>query len=169
MASQEGIELSRLRVHRSPDHYVVREGTTSRSVSQLSTTDQIPQSSEAELAQQPSSIFPGSDIAVRDMDGLPSSSNDKSPLMQVEEKDTRTSSDKQKATVPWTLRRTSLLGLIAFLAALVTTLEVLHHLSDKNQGLITAKEDATYLWKYLPTAGMFDRTSLLQCTTFLLL
>jgi hypothetical protein len=66
---------------------------------------------------------------------------------------TQTSSSKHTASVPWTLRRLSLLGLGASLVALVVALEILHFLSDKNQGLVTTDQDATYLWKYLPTAS----------------
>jgi hypothetical protein len=43
--------------------------------------------------------------------------------------------------------------LIAFLVALIVTLEVLYRFSNNNQGLVTAEQDASYLWKYLPTAS----------------
>jgi hypothetical protein len=141
MASQEEIELSRLRVHRFPDHYTTRAGATSRPVSQISTTDQDSDSAEAELDQQPSSIFPDS----------------WSPEEEEQEQDVPILTGKQSTSVPWTLRRLSLLGLIAFLIALIVALEVLYFLPNKNQGLISADRDATYLWRYLPTASKWNR------------
>jgi hypothetical protein len=66
MASQEEIELSRLRVHRFPDHYTARAGATSRPVSQISTIEQASESAEAELVQHPSSTFPGPDYTIQD-------------------------------------------------------------------------------------------------------
>jgi hypothetical protein len=163
MASAEGIELSRLRAHRFSDHYVTREGATSRPVSQLSTTDQASESAEAQLAQHPPSVFPGSDYTTQDASDAISSSNDKSPLILPqtayppetgeEGEYVQTPTNKRAKFVPWTLRRLSLLGLIAFLATLIVALEVLHYYSNKNQGLVTADQDATYLWKYLPTAS----------------
>jgi hypothetical protein len=142
MASQEEIELSRLRVHRFPDHYTARAGATSRPVSQISTIDQASESAEAELVQYPTSIFPDS----------------WSPEEEEEqEQDAPTLTRKQSASVPWTLRRLSLLGLIAFLIALIVALEVLYFFSNKNQGLVSADRDATYLWRYLPTASKWNR------------
>lgn len=61
--------------------------------------------------------------------------------------------NRSKTFVPWTLRLSSLLVFIGFLAALISTLEVLVHLSDKRQGLATSTEDEGYLWKYYPTAS----------------
>jgi hypothetical protein len=153
MDSQEGIELSRLRVHRFSDHYIARAGATSRPVSQISMTDQASDSAGPGLVRPSPPNFAGSDYITQDASGMPSPSNDKLPLVADREEGMRTSTRRQDAAIPWTLRRTSLLGLIAFLAALIATLEVLHYLSNNNQGLATAKEDETYLWKYLPTAG----------------
>jgi hypothetical protein len=159
MASQEGIELSRLRVHRFPDHYTTKAGATSRPVSQISTTDQASESAEAELVQHPSSTSSGPDYAIQDTSDVVSPSNAKSPLIfpqnidPPEEERIRTTTRNRKTFVPWTLRRLSLLGLIVFIIALIVALEVLHFYSNQNQGLVTADQDATYLWKYLPTAS----------------
>lgn len=165
MASQAGIEMNRLRVHRFPDHYVARVGATPRPVSQISTNDQASESAEVELVQPSSSLFAGSDHTIQHVSDAVSSLNDNSPLIASrpnnslepdEADDTRASTEKQKAAIPWTLRRTSLLGLITFLVALIVALEVSYRLSNKNQGFVTAKQDATYLWKYLPTASKWN-------------
>jgi hypothetical protein len=161
MASQEEIELSRLRVHRFPDHYTARAGATSRPVSQISTIEQASESAEAELVQHPSSTFPGPDYIIQDTSDVVSLSNAKAPLIfsrnietpEEGEEGVRTTTGNRKTSVPWTLRRISLLGLIAFLIAIIVALEVLHYLSNKYQGLVTADQDATYLWKYFPTAS----------------
>jgi hypothetical protein len=165
MASEPDIELRRLRAHRFPDHYANRAGATSRFVSQASTTDQASESIEAGLTKHASSILRGSDYTVQDTSEIAFSSNDKSPLISQqpvnsseakvdnEDNDVRTPTRKSRASVPWPLRRLSLLGLIAFLVALIVALEVLHYSSNKNQGLVTADQDAAYLWKYLPTAS----------------
>jgi hypothetical protein len=157
MASQEDIELSTFRTHRSPDRHPTREGATSRPTS-LSTTGQGSVSTEAGLAQESPSIFRGSDTTNHNTSEVMSSTSDKSPLISLKtagssEKHVRTTNGKRTAAFPWTLRQCSLLGLIAFLIALIVTLEVLHHFSNKNQGLVTADQDAAYLWKYLPTAS----------------
>jgi hypothetical protein len=166
MASQEGIELGRLRARRCPDHHSTRTGATSGPVSQISATDQTSESTEAELTHHPSSTLPGSEYTIQDTSETGFLSSDKSPLIvtqaanaaegEEEGEDPRASPGKSRDSVPWTLRRLSLLGLIAFLIALIAALEVLHYFSKKNQGLVTtdpADQDATYLWKYLPTAS----------------
>jgi hypothetical protein len=151
MDSQEGIELSKLRARRFSDHYATRAGATSRPVSQASTTDQASESTG--IPQHISPIFPGSDCEIA------ASSSDESPLVSEvgsppgQSKDVRTPNEKRKDSIPWTLRRSSLLGLIAIVLALIAALEVLHHFSNKNQGLVTTDQNASYLWKYLPTAS----------------
>jgi hypothetical protein len=169
MASQERIELSRLRARRFPDHYANRAGGTSRPVSQISTTDQASESNEVGLIQLAPSVFLDSNHATQDSSEIAFSSNDESPLIfqrpvnpseareDNEDNDVRTPTRKPRASVPWTLRRLSLLGLIAFLITLIVALEVLHYLSNKNQGLVTADQDAAYLWKYLPTASEISK------------
>jgi hypothetical protein len=164
MASQEEIGLSRLRAHRFPDHYAKRAGATSRSVSQIWMTDRACESTEAGITQHTSSIFPGSNDAIQDTSEIAFSPSDKSPLIpqrsadsrEAEAKEVKIPTRNQRASIPWTLRRLSLLGLVAFLIALIAALEVLHYFSNKNLGLVTTdptNPDATYYWKYLPTAS----------------
>jgi hypothetical protein len=158
MAFQGGIELSRLRAHRFPDHYVTRGRATSRPVSQTSTPDQASGYAGAEFAQPSPSTLPGSIYTTQDASQNIPSSNDKYPLIfpqraESPDQGVGTSTGKRTSSVPWTLRRRSLLGLIAFLVALIVTLEVLYRFSNNNQGLVTAEQDASYLWKYLPTAS----------------
>jgi hypothetical protein len=157
MAFQEGIELNRLQAHRSTDRYDARITACSRPVSQISTTDQA---AEAELTQHLRFVLPDSETnSTQDTTEIASSSTDRSPLVffqiakSTDKENVRTTTRKQKASVPWTLRQASLLGLITFLVALIVALEVLHYYSNKNQGLVTADEDTTYLWKYFPTAS----------------
>jgi len=57
------------------------------------------------------------------------------------------------SSIPWTLRKASLLGFIISLIILVVVLEVLYYLSSKHQGLATSGENIYYLWKYGPTAS----------------
>jgi hypothetical protein len=59
-------------------------------------------------------------------------------------------------SAPWTLRRASLLGFIAWHIILVVVLEVLYYMSNKHQGLATSGEKTYYLWKYCPTASKFE-------------
>jgi hypothetical protein len=157
MASQERIELSTFRTHRSTDRHITREGATSRPT-YLSKTGQGSVSTEAGLARDFPSIFPGSETTTHNTSEVISSTSDMSPLISLKtagssEKHERTTNGRRTVAFPWTLRRRSLLGLIAFQLALVISLEVLYHVSNKNQGLVTADQDATYLWKYLPTAS----------------
>jgi hypothetical protein len=169
MASQEGIELSRLRARRCPDHYSTRTGATSRPVSQISTIDQASES--AELTHHPASTIPAPVYTTQDTSEIGFLPSDKSPLIvlqaantaeaEEEGEDLRASPGKGRDSVPWTLRRFPLLGMISFLIALIAALEVLHYFSEKNQGLVTtdpADQGATYLWKYLPTASETSET-----------
>lgn len=59
--------------------------------------------------------------------------------------------------VPWTLRYTSLFAFFMVVAGMLATLEVLHHISDKDQGLATSSESLHYIWTYCPTAGILLR------------
>jgi len=69
-------------------------------------------------------------------------------------KDHTLGSDRTRiSSMPWTLRRASLLGFIISLIILVVVLEVLYYLSNKHQGLATSGENIYYLWKYGPTAS----------------
>jgi hypothetical protein len=156
MSSQEAIELGLL------NHDGVRAGATTQPVSPVSSGNRDFEPTELRLVQPSSSIFPTSDRNVQNAQRIPSWSNDRAPLRASripssdEEGDDRTPAGVRKRCIPWTLRRTSLLGLIAFLIALIVALEVLHFFSNKNQGLVTADQDASYLWKYLPTASKYN-------------
>lgn len=69
-------------------------------------------------------------------------------------KDHTPGSDRtRRSSIPWTLRRASLLGFIISLIMLVVVLEVLYFLSNKYQGLATSGENIYYPWKYGPTAS----------------
>lgn len=46
-----------------------------------------------------------------------------------------------------------LMSLSALLMLMIVALEVLHHMSQRNQGLVTASEDMHYAWTYGPTFG----------------
>ena len=165
MVSQEAMELNEFLDH---DHNIARAEPNARSVSPLSRKDQASGLDEPELIRPSSPILRRSGHATQNTHGLASSPNNiyhkfsdsvKVPLVtsrsneSAEENAVRKSTTKRTVSVPWTLRRISLLALVAFLIALIVALEVLHSFSDKNQGLVTAKEDASYLWKYLPTAS----------------
>jgi hypothetical protein len=65
---------------------------------------------------------------------------------------------KQKALAPRSLRWTSLLGLIGFVASLITILEVISHFSKKNQGIAASTNNTQYIWKYCPTASKYEHT-----------
>jgi hypothetical protein len=79
------------------------------------------------------------------------------PASQTPEIITGTDYTSRPNTVsaPWTLRRASLLGFIAWHIILVVVLEVLYYMSNKHQGLATSGEKTYYLWKYCPTASKF--------------
>jgi hypothetical protein len=64
--------------------------------------------------------------------------------------------DERTIRAPWSLRRLSLLGFIAFLISLVVVLEILYFVSNKHQGLTTSGKKTYYLWKYCPTASKFE-------------
>lgn len=56
----------------------------------------------------------------------------------------------------WTdpyFRPLSLTSLATFLILMVAILEVLHHISQHNQGLVTVSENMHYVWTYGPTFG----------------
>jgi hypothetical protein len=177
MASQEEFELSRLLDHRLPADDARAGATILRGV-HISTTDQASGPAEAEFAQRSSSDDPGSSHITQNASVITSSSNDNLPLSPKEDEDVRTTRVKQRATVPWPLRRGPLLGLVAYLVALITALEVVYFLSNRNQGLVTTKQDTSYLWKYLPTASKwnmvqrdhirFELSEELQCWIYLL-
>jgi hypothetical protein len=80
------------------------------------------------------------------------------PASQTPEIITGTDYTSRPNTVsaPWTLRRASLLGFIAWHIILVVVLEVLYYMSNKHQGLATSGEKTYYLWKYCPTASKFE-------------
>lgn len=46
-----------------------------------------------------------------------------------------------------------LTSLATFLILMIAVLEVLHHISQHNQGLVTVSENMHYLWTYGPTFG----------------
>jgi hypothetical protein len=79
------------------------------------------------------------------------------PASQTSEILTGTDYTSRPNTVsaPWTLRRASLLGFIAWHIILVVVLEVLYYMSNKHRGLATSGEKTYYLWKYCPTASKF--------------
>jgi hypothetical protein len=169
MVSQGAIELGRPLDINLPNLNVARAGTDKRSVSSLSMKDQTSGLEGPESARKYSPMLSRSGYTTPDTHDVDSSSKNtrqkvsgliKVPFItsrstEISEggDNSRTPPDKQMAYVPWTLRRLSLLGTVAFLIALIIALEVLHYLSDRNQGLVTAKESASYLWKYLPTAS----------------
>lgn len=64
--------------------------------------------------------------------------------------------DERTIRAPWSLRRLSLLGFIAFLISLVVILEILYFVSNKYQGLTTSGKKTYYLWKYCPTTSKFE-------------
>jgi hypothetical protein len=175
MAPQKSIELSRLLDRRVLDLNIARAGTTAHSVPWISSTEQASgyTQPESEVARSSLLMRPNTDHCTKHTYDITSSSNDihqepsdpkKVPLitswstgLSEDKEDIQTPASRQTTSAPWTLRRTSLLGLIACLIALVVILEVLHLLSDKNQGLLTAEQNASYLWKYLPTASKWKR------------
>lgn len=56
----------------------------------------------------------------------------------------------------WTdfyLRPVFLISLSVFLTSIIAVLEVLHYISQHDQGLVTASEDMHYIWTYGPTFG----------------
>jgi hypothetical protein len=151
MAYQEGIELSRLHDYRHSNE--ARAGASILPGSQTSTTGQASGPTGPGSVRRPPSRNTGSNHDTQSAIDIASSSNDNSPLIPEGEDDVQITTGKQRPSVPWTLRRASLLGLIAYLLVLIAALEIVHSLSDKNQGLITAEQSTSYLWKYLPTAG----------------
>ena len=153
MTSQEGIELSRLMPPRSSDHHVTRAGATRRPVFATSTTESSSEPAEPESTRPSPHHLPDSNYTIQHATGVDSTSNDKSPLIPDGEEIPRSPIGRRKTSIPWTLRRLPLLGLVTFLVVLIVALEVLYHFSNKNQGLMTASQDAAYLWKYLPTAS----------------
>lgn len=67
-------------------------------------------------------------------------------------------SDKPAEQLPstWTdfyFRPLFIVSLSVFLILIIILLEVLHHISQHNQGLVTASEDMHYAWTYGPTFG----------------
>jgi len=162
MASWETVELSRLSDHCFAEN-VARARATTQPRPQNSTTNQSSGSVEPGLVRPSPRIFPPSDHTIQDVSEAVSPSDDRSPLITSQvteslgESILRRRTGKHRATIPWPLRRGPLLGLIAYLTALIIALELLRFLSDRNQGLVTAREDASYLWKYLPTASKYRR------------
>lgn len=162
MTSQDEIELRGLSGHRFPDH-VARAGANAQPSTQISTTKQTSGHAESGSVRPSSTIITVYNHTIQDASEFASSSSDSSPLMspRVTESPGQTivrgQTCKQRATVPWPLRPGPLLGLVTYLIGLITALEVLRFLSDRNQGLVTAREDASYLWKYLPTASKWKR------------
>ncbi|KEQ75647.1 hypothetical protein M436DRAFT_62036 [Aureobasidium namibiae CBS 147.97] len=148
MTSQEDIELSRLMLPRPSDHHVARAGATPRPVSAASTTESSSEPAVPELPRPSSHHLSDSNYTIQNA----SASNDKSPLILDGGEHPRSPSRRKKTSDPWTLRRLPLLGLVTFIVMLIVALEVLYHFSNKNHGLVAAKQDAAYLWKYLPTA-----------------
>ena len=162
MTSQDEIELRGLSGHRFPDH-VARAGATAQPSPQISTTKQTSGHAESGSVRPSSTMISVYNHSIQDTSEFASSSSDSLPLMSPRvtespgQKIVRGETGKQRATIPWPLRPGPLLGLVTYLIGLITALEVLRFLSDRNQGLVTAREDASYLWKYLPTASKWKR------------
>jgi hypothetical protein len=78
--------------------------------------------------------------------------------------------------VPWSLRRSVLVGHGVLFVVLILALEVLNRVSQRKQGLATSSERLHYLWTYGPTAsknlsnlsyGIFSFAIVLQLITAL--
>jgi len=67
-----------------------------------------------------------------------------------------TSPYTRKAFTPWTLRWTSLVGLIGFVVSLITALELLSRHSKEHQGFAASTNEIEYIWKYCPTASQYE-------------